>query len=106
MVDTKSRRDSCGAVSKALALYLAPDDVSEGAYGQNVSEHLQAYMDYCTWDNITADGSWGRYSVDDSEVATAEAGQLLLEYFVEHQGRRLKEHLVEACRIKGIELAN
>ena len=91
-----------GAVSRALALYLVPESVAEGEYGQEMGEHLLAYTDYTTWDKLTPDGSWGRYSSADADKATAEAGKQLLEYFVEHQGRRLKEQLGEACRIKGI----
>ena len=90
-----------GALSKALALYLAPDCVTEGEYGQTVSEQLREVMDYCTWDKITSDGSWGRFSNTDADIATAEAGRMLLEYFVAHQSRRLQAHLEEACRIKG-----
>ena len=93
-----------GAVSRALALYLTPESVVEGEYGQEMGEHLLAYTDYATWDKLTPDGSWGRYTSADADKATAEAGQQLLEYFVEHQGRRLKELLEEACRIKGIEV--
>ena len=49
------------------------------------------------------DRSWGRYEPEaDAAVATAEAGRVLLEHFVMEQGARLKEHLREACRIKGI----
>jgi creatinine amidohydrolase len=91
-----------GAQSRALALFLAPDTVSEGDYGQEVAPDLLAFADYTTWDRITPDGSWGRYTSTDAAKATAEAGQQMLEYFVEHQGGRLKEHLDEACRIKGI----
>lgn len=91
-----------GAISRSLALYLAPDSVTDGEYGQDVPERLQAFMDYCTWDKITPDGSWGKYAATDAAVATAEAGRLLLEYFVEHQGQWLKGHLEEACCIKGI----
>jgi creatinine amidohydrolase len=91
-----------GALSRALALYLAPGDVREGEYGQAVPEALQDYMDYCPWDRITPDGSWGRYAAQDAAIATAAAGRTVLEYFVEHQGRWLKSHLEEACRFKGI----
>jgi hypothetical protein len=45
----------------------------------------------------------GRYEPEaDASVATAEAGRVLLEHFVMEQGARLKEHLREACHIKGI----
>ncbi len=91
-----------GALSKALALYLAPDCVTEGDYGQEVPEHLRAFMDYSTWDKLTPDGSWGRLAASDADIATAEAGRVLLEYFVEQQGQRLQAHLAEACRIKGL----
>jgi creatinine amidohydrolase len=92
-----------GAVSRALALYLAPGSVTEGAYGERIPEQLQAYADYVGWERITPDGSWGRYDPATDEVlATAEAGRTLLEYFVKEQGQRLEEHLREACRIKGI----
>jgi creatinine amidohydrolase len=91
-----------GAQSRALALYLAPEYVREGEFGKEVPEHMKAYMDYSTWDKITGDGSWGKYSTSDSDVATAEAGRILLEYFVKIQSKRLKEHLDIACRTKGI----
>jgi creatinine amidohydrolase len=92
-----------GAVSRALALYLAPGSVTEGAYGTRVPERVQAYADYVGWEKITPDGSWGRCDpTSDAEVATAEAGRTLLDHFVNRQGERLKEHLEEACRIKGI----
>jgi creatinine amidohydrolase len=92
-----------GAVSRALALYLAPDAVHEGAYGERVSERLGDYADYVGWERIVPDGSWGRYDpAEDDEVATSEAGRVLLETFAKEQGARLKEHLAEACRIKGI----
>ena len=92
-----------GAVSRALALYLAPGSVAKGAYGEQISEDLEAYVDYAGWERITPDGSWGRYDpVADEGVATAEAGRKLLEYFATEQGKRLDKHLEEACRIKGI----
>jgi creatinine amidohydrolase len=92
-----------GAVSRALALYLAPGSVTEGAYGARIPERLQAYADYVGWESITPDGSWGSYDpATDEGSATAEAGRILLEHFVNEQGKRLKEHLREACRIKGI----
>lgn len=92
-----------GAVSRALTLYLAPGTVTEGAYGERIPDRLQAHTDYVGWERITKDGSWGRYDPDaDKGLATAEAGRTLLEYFVNEQGRRLEEHLKEACRIKGI----
>ncbi len=92
-----------GAVSRALALYLVPASVTKGAYGEQISEYLEAYADYAGWERITPDGSWGRYDpAADEGVATAEAGRKLLEHFVTEQGKRLKKHLEEACRIKGI----
>ncbi len=92
-----------GALSRAVALYLAPGSVTEGAYGERVPEQLQDYADYVGWERITPDGSWGRYDpATDEGLATAEAGRTLLEYFVKEQGQRLEEHLREACRIKGI----
>ena len=92
-----------GAVSRALALYLAPGSVTEGAYGEQVPEGLEAYADYVGWEKVAPDGSWGSYEPSvDEKVGTAEAGRTLLEHFVEEQGKRLKKHLEEACRIKGI----
>ena len=64
---------------------------------------MGALADYVGWEKIVPDGSWGRYEpAADSTVATAEAGRVLLERFVEEQGARLREHLQEACRMKGI----
>lgn len=92
-----------GAVSRALALHLAPGSVSEGAYGTVVPERLGQFADYAGWERLAPDGSWGRYDPDaDAGVATAEAGRTLLEAFVALQGERLKEHLAGACRLKGI----
>ncbi len=91
-----------GAESRALALYLAPDCVLPGTFGSAIPEDEQAYMDYMTWEKITPDGSWGAYAESDAEVATAEAGRTLLEYFVTHQGTWLAEHLAGACERKGI----
>ncbi len=52
---------------------------------------------------IAPDGSLGSYDpTEDAGVATAEAGRTLLEHFVREQGERLKEHLKEACHLKGI----
>ncbi len=42
----------------------------------------RAYMDYCSWDRFTPDGSWGRYTSADASVATAEAGRQFLTSFV------------------------
>jgi creatinine amidohydrolase len=92
-----------GAGYRALALYLAPTTVKEGAYGTRIPERMSAFADYVGWETFAPDGSWGRYEPKaDSEVATAEAGKVLLEHFVKGQGARLKEHLQEACRLKGI----
>jgi creatinine amidohydrolase len=91
-----------GAVSRALALYLAPGTVAEGEYGTVVPERFWPYRDYVSWDRIAPDGSWGRYDTEDAAVATAEAGRLLLEYFVTHHGPQVKRHLEEAARLKGI----
>ena len=93
-----------GALSRALALYLDPESVSEGEYGSKVAEWLLEHRDYTTWDKIIPDGSWGQYTCDDFGVATAEAGKALLDYFVAHHGPQLKKHLEEACSIKGISL--
>lgn len=92
-----------GAVSRSLALYLAPNDVVEGEFGVNVPDSLLAYESYVTWEKIAADGSWGRYASSDADIATAEAGRALLEEFTKRQAQYLKTHLAEACRLKGIE---
>ena len=77
--------------------------MTQGAYGGRIPEHLQAYADYVGWERIAPDGSWGSYDpAEDAGVATAEAGCTLLEHFVQEQGERLKEHLKEACHLKGI----
>lgn len=91
-----------GAESLALARYLSPECVLPGAFGKAIPEDVQAYMDYMTWDKIAPDGSWGAFAESDADVATAEAGRALLEYFVTHQGARVKEHLAGACARKGI----
>ena len=92
-----------GAVSRALAAYLAPGSVRDGAYGTRVPERLGDHADHVGWERIAPDGSWGRYEpAEDAGVATAEAGRRLLERFVREQGSRLEEHLEEACRLKGI----
>lgn len=91
-----------GAESRALALYLAPDCVLPGTFGSAIPEGEQAYMDYMSWEKIAPDGSWGAYTESDTEVATAEAGRALLEYFVTRQGTRLVEHLTGACKRKSI----
>jgi hypothetical protein len=90
-----------GALSRALALYLAPGSVTEGAYGTPVPKRMEALADYVGWERFAPDGSWGRYEPEaDHAVATAEAGRVLLERFVKEQGVRLEEHLREACRLK------
>jgi len=91
-----------GALSRALALFLAPDSVTDGDYGVAVPEEMKAYMDYCAWDWFTPDGSWGRYTSADAAIATAEAGRQFLTSFVRRQGEHLTKHLAEACRIKGL----
>lgn len=91
-----------GVVSKAIASYLVPDDVQDGEFGKNVDDTLLEYNGYMTWESITEDGSWGRYSHDDFELATAEAGKKLLTYFTEHHSKQLKEHFARAWRLKGI----
>jgi len=91
-----------GALARALALFLAPEAVTDGDYGRVIPAEMAAYMDYVTWDRITSDGSWGRYTSDDAPVATAEAGRAILTTFVQRQGEHLKGHLAEACRLKGI----
>jgi creatinine amidohydrolase len=93
-----------GALSRALALYLTPDDVLDGEYGEDVPREMVEYNGYVTWDKITPDGSWGKFSRVDAPRATAEAGKQLLEYFVAHHGPQLKEHFAQACRLKGIAL--
>jgi len=91
-----------GAISRALAMYLAPETVSPGEFGRKVPLEMLPYKGYVTWDKITPDGSWGQYTEADAGVATAEAGRILLEYFVEHYTPLLVKHMEEACRIKGI----
>lgn len=91
-----------GALSRALALYLARGDVQEGEYGQQVPEELKELGGYVAWEKITPDGSWGEYSSAEASVATAEAGKQLLEHFVAHHGLQLKDHFESACRLKGI----
>lgn len=91
-----------GAQSRALALFLAPDCVLEGDFGRAVPGPMTQYADYVTWDRITTDGSWGKYSSADALIATADAGRRLLEHFVRVQGLRLKTRLAEAARLKRI----
>jgi len=92
-----------GALSRALAMFLPPGSVSEGAHGTQVPESLAEHADYVGWDRLAPDGSWGRYDPEeDGGLANAEAGRALLETFVFRQGQRLKEHLAGACRLKGI----
>jgi hypothetical protein len=68
-----------GAVSRALALYLAPGTVTEGAYGERVPERMGDFADYVGWERIVPDGSWGRYEpAADEGSATAEAGRILI----------------------------
>ncbi|HRW10190.1 MAG TPA: creatininase family protein, partial [Caldilineaceae bacterium] len=91
-----------GIVSKAIASYLAPNDVQNGEFGEDVADELIAHNGYVTWEKITRDGSWGKYTEDDANLATAERGRTLLTYFTEHHGKQLKEHFVRACQLKGI----
>lgn len=91
-----------GIVSKAIASYLAPDDVQLGEFGADVADELLAHNGYVTWEKITRDGSWGAYTEDDANLATAESGRKLLTYFIEHHGTQLKEHFARACQLKGI----
>jgi creatinine amidohydrolase len=91
-----------GILSRTLASYLAPQDLLEGPYGRDVPEEMIAYNGYVTWDKITPDGSWGRYTADDQNIATAETGRMLLEYFTSHHAPQLKEHFEAACQLKGI----
>ena len=91
-----------GAISRAMAMYLAPETVSPGEFGRKVPLEMFPYKGYVTWDRITPDGSWGQYTEADAGVATAEAGRILLEYFVEHYTPLLVKHMEEACHIKGI----
>lgn len=91
-----------GAVSRALALYLAPECVQEGEFGTDVPDQLRAYTDYGVWAAIAPDGSWGRFRSEDTETATSEAGRTLLEYFVAQQSERLKQQLFQACQLKGV----
>ncbi len=51
-----------GALSRALAEFLAPDTVRDGEFGQDVEPALISLNGCVTWDKISADGSWGRYS--------------------------------------------
>jgi creatinine amidohydrolase len=39
-----------GAESRALALYLAPGSVTEGAYGERIPDRLLAYADHVGWE--------------------------------------------------------
>ncbi|MEN8173038.1 MAG: creatininase family protein [Chloroflexota bacterium] len=91
-----------GVLSRALASFLSPDDVQDGEYGVDVPEEMIAHNGYVTWDKITPDGSWGRYSEVDQGAATAEAGRKLLAYFTEHHVPQLKAHFEAACKLKGI----
>ena len=90
-----------GALSRALALYLAPGNVKAGAFGAKVGDE-GTLMDYVGWEKLTPDGSWGRYDEKDEAVATAEAGRTLLEHFTRAQSEYLKRHLSEAARLKGV----
>lgn len=91
-----------GVLSRALASFLAPGQVKEGTFGYRVSEDHAASMDYVGWEKLTPDGSWGRYEEADREVATAEAGRLLLEHFIQAQSSYLKRHFAEAVQLKGL----
>lgn len=93
-----------GAESRALALYLAPECVLPGTFGKKIREEEQAYMDYMSWEKLAPDGSWGAYAESDADIATAEAGKALLDYFVTHQGAWLAKHLMGACKLKGIPM--
>ena len=46
-----------GALSRTLALYLAPGSVKEGAFGTRVSERMEAFADYVGWEGFAPDGS-------------------------------------------------
>ncbi len=91
-----------GAISRALALYLCPECVLEGEFGEVVPRQMLPYQDYCGWDRITAGGSWGSYSAEDAAIATTATGKALLEAFVARSVPYLQTHLEEACRLKGI----
>ena len=91
-----------GAISRAMAMFLAPDCVSPGEFGRKVPASMFPYKGYVTWDRITPDGSWGRYTEEEAGLATAEAGRALMQYFVTHYTPVLVKHMEEACRLKGI----
>lgn len=91
-----------GMVSKCIAAFLCPDSVRAGAYGSQIDPSLNEYIDYGVWHKIAKDGSWGVLCENESQNDFREKGRILLETFVDLQGKYLKEHLAEACRLKGI----
>lgn len=91
-----------GVLSRAIAAYLAPNDVLEGEFGLDVDPELLDYNGYLSWETITRDGSWGRYRHEDADIADAETGKRLLEYFVARHTPQLRKHVEEAARLKDI----
>jgi hypothetical protein len=54
------------------------------------------------WDWIALGGGRGRSTAEAAAGVTAEAGRVVIEYFVANRGRWLKTHLEEASRLKEI----
>jgi len=91
-----------GMVSKCIASFLCPDSVRKGAYGSEIDQKLNDYINYGVWHKVAKDGSWGVLRESEDDESLREKGRILLETFVELQGEFLKGHFAEACRLKGI----
>lgn len=91
-----------GTLSRALSAFLAPESVLDGEFGQEVDPAMLLLNGYVTWDKITADGSWGRYTDADAALTTAEVGRTLLESFVSNHAPQVAAHLAQACALKNI----
>ena len=92
-----------GLISKCIALYLCPDLVREGRFGQNIDRDLGSFIDYGVWHKIAKDGCWGDSGdMNEGNEILREKGKILLETFLELQVEFFKEHFKKACELKGI----
>lgn len=91
-----------GLIGVCTAMFLCPQYVKElASSGSEIPLELNKFVDYVGWDQLTKDGNWGRFVLDEfSPEELADKGRTLWMTLINKNCEGLKGHIDKAFSIK------
>ena len=90
-----------GLLAVCSLMWLCPELVKLKAMESYIPHENRRYMDFVTWDKLTADGCWGRFDPEQySKEELAEMGRRFWTTFIAKRGEGLKEIVDTAYKLK------